>query len=825
MRFLVFLCCISLFAQHENVAFRSQVPLNQFGLNPSAGNDIWGFTDANGREYAIMGATNGTTVFDITDPDNPVEVGNVPGNNSTWRDVKTYVYNNTPGSFSAYAFVTTEADQGLQIIDLSNVPNDISLAATYTGNGFSSAHNIYIEVDGGSPYAYLLGANLANGGVVVLDISNPLAPVQTGTWDDFYVHDFYLGSHWADPNYNGSHIGLAMCGSNNLSVIDFTDKANPQTLLNYTYPNITYCHSGWVGEGGRYAYLCDELDEGQLNLSTTIYVLDLIDLSSPELVATWTGPTRATDHNAFVKGQFLHLSNYSRGYTVLDLADPLNLTEFAFYDTFPDSNGPSFDGAWGVFPYYESGVVAVSDIQGGLFILQPEIEPGFGLTLSEDGSASCQGQDQAIDVSVASIAGFTNPVTLSLAGLPTGVDASWSVNPVTPGGTTRLLLSNTNSATPGRYDLTISGSATDGEPRNAAFDFEILSGTDTPPSLLLPANNQGCTGITAFDFSWQDLGFNRSYVFQVASDASFNQILVEEIISATSLTLSATLAANRTHFWRVRSDNACGTGSFGEPRSFFTSVPAVLLVDDDDNNPDMRGYYTDLLETQGLTYDIYDIGAGSANGPTLQQMTPYRMVMWFSGDQYGNNEAGPNASDEIVLASYLDQGGKLFLSSQDYLYDIGGVTSFMRDHLGVVSQSSDDGNYDAVQGQGTLSTLGTMSVSPGLGTSFFDTVSADSSAETALRGTNSNGAAVRTDNTFYCVFTFASLINLNPDKAASLMGILRDDWGIEGCIAEEGPCVSLDQDQDGFDMGDFHRQMPLWPESTCLSFVPLIDCL
>ena len=123
----------------------------------------------------------------------------------------------------------------------------------------------------------------------------------------------------------------------------------------------------------------------------------------------------------------------------------------------------------------------------------------------------------------------------------------------------------------------------------------------------------------------------------------------------------------------------------------------VLLVDDDDNIPDVQSYYTAALGDLGVSYDVYDViaetGSASGDGPPLATMQGYPVIIWFSGDDFGvgSDDAGPNATDEANLGAYLDAGGALFLSSQDYLYDMG-LTSFGRNYLHVGSFVSDEGH-------------------------------------------------------------------------------------------------------------------------------------
>ncbi len=133
---------------------------------------------------------------------------------------------------------------------------------------------------------------------------------------------------------------------------------------------------------------------------------------------------------------------------------------------------------------------------------------------------------------------------------------------------------------------------------------------------------------------------------------------------------------------------------------YLDPLPCALLVDDDNNNPDVTPYYTAALDALGYDYDIFDVGGGAENGPNLATIQDYGMVMWYSGDKLGGSDqpsAGPNATDEANLASYLDGGGKLFLDSQDYLVDFG-VTPFGQNYLGVASFTNNAGDATEIIG-------------------------------------------------------------------------------------------------------------------------------
>ncbi len=198
-----------------------------------------------------------------------------------------------------------------------------------------------------------------------------------------------------------------------------------------------------------------------------------------------------------------------------------------------------------------------------------------------------------------------------------------------------------------------------------------------------------------------------------------------------------------------------------------TPPAEVLLVDDDDNSPDVRAYYTTALDTLGISYDIWDTN-NSDNEPDAAYLANYTQVVWFTGDEFGG-AAGPGAAGESALGTWLDSGGKcLFISSQDYYYDRG-TTSFMTNYLGLGSATSD-------QNQATVT--GTGSVFSGYGpytlnypfSNYSDIIIPDGTAELAFDGDQGNAAIDKNNGTYrttFWGFPFEALPN-DSDRADTL---------------------------------------------------------
>ena len=323
----------------KNVNFRGQL-----GYGPEL-SDIWGWTDpANGNEYALVTLTNGVSIVDVTDPTSPTELFNIPGASTIWRDVKTW---------GDYAYVISEANDDLLIIDMSNLPASINTFNWDGGIGYSSSHNIFIDENG---IAYLCGSN-SGLGTLFLDVdANPTNPPVLGSYTTRYVHDLYVEN---DIMYT------AEINNGIFSVVDVTNKAAPNVLATESTSS-NFTHNIWLSADGNYVFTTDEVSGANVDAYD---ISDLSDISRVDEFRPPTGPS-SIPHNTFVRGDFLVTAWYRDGMRITDASRPDNMIEVGFYDSSPLS-GNGFNGAWGVYPYLASGNALIADIEEGLFVVTP----------------------------------------------------------------------------------------------------------------------------------------------------------------------------------------------------------------------------------------------------------------------------------------------------------------------------------------------------------------------------------------------------------------------------------------------------------------------
>ncbi|MEW5988566.1 MAG: choice-of-anchor B family protein [Chloroflexota bacterium] len=362
-----------------NVDFLAFLSLAELGAGKGVtGANLWGWTDPDtGKEYVLMGLNDATAFVDISDPVNPVYLGSLPTHTipaATYRDVKVY---------QDYAFIIADvpSEHGLQVFDLTQLPDVTNPPVTFSESayfgGFGNGHNIFIDEETG--YAYVARTSQCGGALYMIDVNDPLNPTFAGCYDDdgLASDSHCVIYHGPDADYQGREICLV--SSDDAFVLgDVTDKNAPVHLARLTYTDAERAHHAWFTEDQQYFVGADMNDEHHHGFNTRIFMWDVSDLDAPLSLGYYEGPTPASDHNVWVKGDYAYVGNFRAGLRILSLTDIANgnLTEAGYLDIYPaDDNTGHEGGAWATYVYFDSGVVAVSDKEAGLYLVQSVLEP------------------------------------------------------------------------------------------------------------------------------------------------------------------------------------------------------------------------------------------------------------------------------------------------------------------------------------------------------------------------------------------------------------------------------------------------------------------
>ncbi len=327
-------------AQGTNVRLLSHIDKFPGGTSSNT-NDagVWGMV-VGGCEYALIAARTGTIIYDCTNPTSPVEKGFIAGSNGgagyMWREVNSY---------GNIAYVSSE-HANAQMINMNN-PNAPALAGTFGG----TAHTV--SVDPGAGTLWLNGGSFYGSGIYSLT-SNPLSPAFITSYSSQYVHDSL-------PTRGFCY--LAEIFSGDFRILDVRNLPLLLNVSSTTTPG-QFTHNVWVTDDDRTAITADENSGGCL----TVY--DISNKAAPVQRSTWCSPAGATVHNVFIKGQVAHFSSYTAGYYAVDISETNNPRLIGQYDT-STFTGSGYEGCWGCYPFQPSGVIYLSDMQTGLWVVEP----------------------------------------------------------------------------------------------------------------------------------------------------------------------------------------------------------------------------------------------------------------------------------------------------------------------------------------------------------------------------------------------------------------------------------------------------------------------
>ncbi|MEP7264654.1 MAG: choice-of-anchor B family protein [Bacteroidota bacterium] len=312
----------------------------------------WHYVDSLNTEYAIVGVSDKISIVDLSNPAAPTEVYSVPaltGQNSLWRELKTY---------GKFAYAVSEGGGGVIVIDLSNLPGPITYTHWYGDGAIAGQLNSGHTIAADNGYIYIFGSNIGAGGCIIADLVDPSAPHFVGEYSDNYVHDAYVRNDtmWAGEIYAGQ-----------FSVIDVTNKANPQLITTVSTPG-QFCHNVWLNDAGTYAFTTDEVNNAPVG---SYNVSNIGNIQLEETYLTDSLPSEEV-HNVRVLNDYIICPSYGSELTIVDGSRPDNLVEIARAPT--SWNGSGSHLCWDASPYLPSGIIIATDIDGDFFVFQPDYQ-------------------------------------------------------------------------------------------------------------------------------------------------------------------------------------------------------------------------------------------------------------------------------------------------------------------------------------------------------------------------------------------------------------------------------------------------------------------
>jgi len=347
-------------AQNNNFIHLSQTQLPLPRIRQYT--DCWGYRDdITGKEYAILGSTEGISIWNITDPFNPYQTGFFFGvAQSVYRDCEVFnkhIYGVSQGPTS-----------GMQIIDITN-PEAPVARPTF---GSFTARNFHIDAAAGVGYAIGWHPTVESGaksdqssaemlsaarGFHAWSLANPESPESLAVYVFPYFHDAVIRG--------GKLYGGAITEAGRFDIVRVSNLPAVSNVATVTYPN-GQSHGTALSDNGLYCYVADEL----LN-NGNVRVFDISDTSDVLQVASFSAVAGTSVHNIATLRDTVYCAWYEAGVRMFDCTNPESPVLIGTYDTGPDTAAvvAGYTGCWGVYPKLPSGVIIASDILQGMSLL------------------------------------------------------------------------------------------------------------------------------------------------------------------------------------------------------------------------------------------------------------------------------------------------------------------------------------------------------------------------------------------------------------------------------------------------------------------------
>lgn len=308
---------------------------------------------------------DGLRIVDLTNPATPIERGHLavmyPAE-EYYNDVKI-----VQGADARVFALMASNVRGVVVIDVTNPDAPVEVTsfpgAADAPDDVPSVHTLFVE----GTRAYL--AYTYDSSLRIYDVSEPTQPMPLGRWahpdlgtEGGYLHDLYVKDGRAYLNY--WNLGMVI-------VDTLADPQNPTFVGAYVDYGERTSHSSWVTTVGEQEIAV----HGDEQYNAHVRIVDVDDASATFLDTLGSYQTRpeVSVHNILAHQDLAYVTYYQDGLRVLNLQDPGNPVEIAHYQTWPgfgpDHGFGFFEGAIGIDLDPVTGMIYLVDTHRGLFVL------------------------------------------------------------------------------------------------------------------------------------------------------------------------------------------------------------------------------------------------------------------------------------------------------------------------------------------------------------------------------------------------------------------------------------------------------------------------
>jgi hypothetical protein len=293
-------------------------------------------------DLAVIGGFSSNSfvwIYDVSNRAQPVQVAAIPLNLPSW-DVQVH---------GRYLFIAlTDHMRWYDILD----PTQPKLVTRYLPPASYQPHTFFVAGN------VLYIADYVTGGVLLVDITDKKNPQALANITEAFsgIHDMTV--------IRKRLYGAWINGVGGLFLADVANPRAPKMLAKINYPAAA-THNAWPTEDEQFILTTDEVSSTRNNLK----IWDARTPGQLRQVAEYEVPNATSPiHNTYVRGRYAYMSYYCEGVRIVDIADPTQPKEVAFYDLNGNASCFSFNSNWGVYPF--ANLIYASDMRSGLYVLE-----------------------------------------------------------------------------------------------------------------------------------------------------------------------------------------------------------------------------------------------------------------------------------------------------------------------------------------------------------------------------------------------------------------------------------------------------------------------